>query len=71
VNSSNVTVDVTVTVRKDTIVVTFTDGRVETFVGVSSSQIGDGVLRLWWHGATERMVALPLIGIRMWTRELT
>jgi len=51
----------------------FGDGEEKTFVGVMTSQVGDGVLRLWTRqpGGPKRIWALPLVGIRMWTRELS
>jgi hypothetical protein len=68
-------IDVKVATRRVT--VTFMDDREETFVGVTSTHIEDGVLRLFGYreefgypDAIYRMWALPLVGIRMWTREL-
>jgi hypothetical protein len=53
------------------ITVTFTDSTTETFVGVSETTVDDGVLRLFVYGpGPARVWALPLIGVRMWTREL-
>ena len=53
-----------------TIRVHFNDDSEETFDGVTRTEVADGVLRLWFRGP-HRVIFLPLIGIRMWTRELT
>jgi hypothetical protein len=61
-----------VTLEPHDLTVVFADGKTEEFVRVESSWIDNGVLRLRCRDAGRtNLYMLPLVGIRLWHRELT
>lgn len=62
----------TITTRTYDLTVVFTDMTVQTFPAIDSHWCDDNVLRLRCRDSGKSTVyTLPLVGIRLWHRELT